>query len=101
MDLNVRRITEDKKAKEIRKQLARSKQDTGFIEDMEKKVLGIQNKQVELEEGVRDQRKKLEKRLGEIPKREVRRESISLKHVDTLRDEFQTQVFCDWKAMMK
>jgi len=100
-DLDVKLIMLTEKTNEIRKQLARSKKDTSFIENMEKKVSGIYNKQVELEECVVKQKNELQKRRGNIPERRKKRESISLQHVDTLRGEYQTQIFFDWKTMMQ
>lgn len=100
-DLNVRKITLNQRINKIRNWLARSRKDTNYIENIEKKVSGIFDKQRELEKSVRNQRKKLEKRLGNLSDKETRRESISLQHVDTLRGEYHTEVFCDWKAMMK
>jgi len=100
MDLNVRRITLTQRADLIRKQLARSKQDTNFIEDMEKKVASIYTKQSELEVRIKQLRRQLGIRRGQRPEVEMKGEDVSLQRVGTHREEFQTQIFFDWKNMM-
>jgi len=101
MDLNVRRITLTQRANLVRKQLTRSKQDNNWIEEMEKKVASIHAKQVELEESIMRQRRQLEIRRGQRPEVEMKGEDVSLNRVGTLRGEYQTQIFFDWKNMMK
>jgi len=100
MDLDVKRIMLTDKANEIRKQLAMSKKDTAYIDNMEKKVSDIYNKQIELEDCVGKLQQKLQKRRGNIPEKRRKRDSITLKRVETFREEYQTQIFFDWKTMM-
>jgi len=101
MDLNVRRITLTQRANLIRKQLARSKKDTNYIEDMEKKVASIYAKQSELEGRIKHLRRQLGIRRGQLPEVEMKGEDVSLQRVGTHREEFQTQIFFDWKNMMQ
>jgi len=70
------------------------------LESIEKKVQNISTKQSELKETLKNQRKEFAVRRSLLPEDEEEKEEVTLQHRDSLRTEYPTQVFVDWKSMM-
>merc|ERR1712060_257861 len=70
------------------------------LESIEKKVQNISIKQLELKDTLKNQRKEFAVRRSLLPEDEEEKELVTLQRRDSLRTEYPTQVFVDWKSMM-
>jgi len=70
------------------------------LESIEKKVQNICIKQLEFKDTLKKQRKEFAVRRSLLPEDEEEKELVTLQHRDSLRTEYPTQVFVDWKSMM-
>jgi len=88
------------RVKEVEAKAQKGKELVLELESIEKKVQNISIKQLELKDTLKNQRKEFAVRRSLLPEDEEEKELVTLRRRNSMKTEYPTQVFVNWKSMM-